>query len=73
VARDVAFAELLGGVMGMRAYRRAIRRVRKDQATFAKRDITPMEVPLRTAAPQTPSAPKPAPTPARARGRKEAA
>jgi len=65
---DVAFAELLGGVTGLRGYGRAIRRVRKDQARFAKRDMTPAEVPL-------PAAPRPSPTPAPTptRGRKAAA
>jgi len=70
LARDMALAELLGGVAGLGGYRRAMRRARKDLATFAKRAIRPTELLLRSA-PQTP----PAPTPARARsrGRKAAA
>ena len=50
LSRDLAFAELLGGVLGLRSYGRAVRRVRKDQSTFAKRGMTPLEVPLRVVA-----------------------
>jgi glycosyltransferase involved in cell wall biosynthesis len=46
-SRELALTELAGGLFGLRAYGRAVRRVRKDQSTFAKRDMTPAEVPLR--------------------------
>jgi glycosyltransferase involved in cell wall biosynthesis len=65
LSRDLAFAELLGGVVGLRSYGRAVRRVRKDQSIFAKRDMTPLEVPLRapvgTAPAAAPVAAAPAP------------
>jgi glycosyltransferase involved in cell wall biosynthesis len=70
-AGDVARAELLGGVVGLRAYPRAVRRVRKDQARFAKQGVTPAEVPL-TAAAQVSRAPHAPQTPP-ARGGKAAA
>jgi hypothetical protein len=56
LSSDLAMAELLGGVVGLRAYRRARRRVRKEQATFAKAGVTPVEVPIGAGprAPQTP-------------------
>jgi glycosyltransferase involved in cell wall biosynthesis len=57
LSRDLAFAELLGGVVGLRSYGRAVRRVRKDQSVFAKRDMTPLEVPLRAVVETAVSAP----------------
>jgi glycosyltransferase involved in cell wall biosynthesis len=49
VSRELALTELAGGLFGLRAYGRAVRRVRKDQSNFAKREMTPTEVPLRAA------------------------
>mgnify|MGYP003693762451 CR=1 FL=1 len=37
----LALTELAGGLFGLRAYSRAVRGVRRDQSTFAKRDATP--------------------------------
>ncbi|MEA2734526.1 MAG: hypothetical protein QOE14_977 [Humisphaera sp.] len=47
---DAVVAEMVGGVIGLRAYGRAARRVRRDQPKFSGRDMTPREIPLRGAA-----------------------
>jgi len=85
LGREMALAELFAGIVGAGGYRRAARKVRKDQAAFAKQGKAAVELPLRTtanvpqqapSAPPTPQAPQRPPLRGRGRGngsRKKAA
>lgn len=44
---DMLVAELLGGVAGLRGYRRAVRKAHTDQARFARQNLAATEIPLR--------------------------